>query len=126
MRRMAFSMLLAVTVLACSSGGSSGGANDALLEELHAVPGAVEVGRTQDGASTVVGYGIEEVPGTAVLEFYLASLPAEWELAKPLGDDPEAVALCRDGSLVRVDAADVAARGTFTVTVRATGAEECD
>lgn len=119
-------MLLAVTVLACSSGGSSGGANDALLEELHAVPGAVEVGRTQDGASTVVGYGIEDVPGTAVLEFYLASLPAEWELAKPLGDDPEAVALCRDGSLVRVDAADVAARGTFTVTVRATGAEECD
>jgi len=59
-----------------------------------------------------------------VLEFYLASLPAEWELAAPLGDDPRSIAFCRGDSLVRIDASAVDIEGTFTIEARSS-AEEC-
>jgi hypothetical protein len=72
-----------------------------------------------------VTYRIEGVPGPAVVEFYLASLPAEWELTEPLGAAPEAIAFCRDGALLRVDASRVDRDGTFTLEADTAASEEC-
>lgn len=125
-RGVVLSVLIVTTLLAaCSGGPASSEANDALLDELRALPGAIEVGRTSDGATTTVTYRLEDAPGAAVLEFYLASLPAEWELTEPLGDAPEAVAFCRGDALLRIDASRVDAQRTFTMEAQATGAEEC-
>lgn len=116
-------VLLALT--ACSGRATSSEANDAILAELHVIPGATEVRRTLDGSSIVVTYRIEDVPGAAVLEFYLASLPAGWELTEPLGDAPEAIAFCRGEDFLRLDAARTDADGTFTLEARAAASEQC-
>lgn len=122
---VAAAVTAALLLVGCSGNDGSSEANDALLGELRTIPGAVEVGRTSDGGSTAVTYRLEGAPPTTALEFYLASLPGEWELTAPLGDAPEVVAFCRDGALLRIDTSEAATEQTYTLTARATGAEEC-